>query len=130
MGKSKFTFFKNANPSSIAQLIENITNNKPLIQELIQRITIFKNSFDEELRQSHRNREEILAAFNRSKCCLDTLKKMDANQPITAEEQRVLFDYIKPMHLSGAQIIEEIPKDKTDVEEIAKDSPEEKSAMP
>ncbi|CEG59826.1 hypothetical protein [Legionella micdadei] len=112
MVKSKFTFFKNADPSSLAELITNIANNKSLVQELIQKITVFRNSFDEELRQSPKNHDEILAALNRSERCLETLKKMDADQPITAEEQRLLLDYIKPMHLSGAKVIEEIPEDR------------------
>lgn len=49
MARNRGRFFQEANYSSMAQ---SIANNKELIQDLIKQITLFKDSFTQELKQS------------------------------------------------------------------------------
>ncbi|KTC91803.1 MULTISPECIES: hypothetical protein [Legionella] len=107
-------FFSEANYSSMAK---SIANNKSLILELIEQITLFKSAFVEQLKQSSpKESKELEAAIQRSDSRLQTLKNLEANRPVTEQEQKLLVDYIKTMHISGAKVFADLHKD-TAVEE-------------
>ncbi|KTD33540.1 hypothetical protein Lnau_2291 [Legionella nautarum] len=103
-------FFSEANYSSMAK---SIANNKALIHELIEQIELFKVSFVEQLKQaSPKESKELEAAIQRSDSRLKTLKNLESNRPVTAKEQKLLVDYIKTMHISGAKVFADLHKDK------------------
>ena len=108
-------FFSRVNYSA---MIKVIAENKSLILELIEQIQLFKKSFEAQLKQPSTDKEtrELKAALHRSEQRLDTLEKLKADQPVTKEEQKLLVDYIKTMHISGAKTFTELHKE-TDLHE-------------
>lgn len=112
--KYRGRFFPEANYSSMAK---SIANNKALIHELIEQIELFKFSFAEQLKQaSPKESKELEAAIKRSDQRLETLKNLESNRPVTMQEQKLLVDYIKTMHISGAKVFADLHKD-TDLHE-------------
>eukprot|EP01012_Entosiphon_sulcatum_P068256 TRINITY_DN98346_c0_g1_i1.p1 TRINITY_DN98346_c0_g1~~TRINITY_DN98346_c0_g1_i1.p1 ORF type:complete len:122 (+),score=7.08 TRINITY_DN98346_c0_g1_i1:193-558(+) len=112
MGNPTF-FGKSSSSSSLAGSFRSIASNKGLVYDLTQKIIAFRDSFEGELRQSPKNREQIAASLDRSERCLRTLKKLEEGNPVPPEEQRQFLEYIKPiMYSSGAKLVEEQAEDK------------------
>ena len=85
--------------------LSSIAKNKPLIEKLIGQITLFKASFEEQLKNSlPKEHKELEAAIRRSNLRLEALRDMEADRPISPEGEKLLVEYIKTMDKSSGYV--------------------------